>query len=81
VRPTWWTARLESVSRIARVGSDVWPVGNSAHHVSTVAGHLFLRVNDCDEGLYDNAGELEVKIVRDRTRDGLRRQTCAHRHG
>ena len=50
---------------IGRVGSDAFLVGHGTEHVAKASGQLLLRVNDCDEGLFDNAGALTVEFVPD----------------
>ena len=47
---------------VARIGSDVFIVGNGGEY-SSPAGTIFLRVNDCDDGLLDNSGELSVEFI------------------
>ena len=47
---------------IARVGSRLFAIGNHRRIVSDEGGEILLRINDCDEGLADNSGELEVRI-------------------
>ena len=47
---------------VARIGSDVFIVGNGGEYGSPAGGTIFLRVNDCDDGLLDNSGELSVEI-------------------
>ena len=48
---------------IGRVEGQVFFVGDRAHITSVKGGRLFLRINDCDDGLGDNSGVLEVRIV------------------
>jgi hypothetical protein len=48
---------------LARVDRQVFVVGNGARVTSREGGRLFLRINDCDEGLSDNAGTLEIRVV------------------
>ena len=50
-------------SLIARVEGHVFVVGNRTRFTAPQAGRLFLRINDCDDGLTDNGGVLEVRIV------------------
>ncbi len=47
---------------IGRVGDEIFPVGMGTTWKSTKSGKLELRINDGDVGLYDNDGELSVKI-------------------
>jgi hypothetical protein len=51
---------------IGRVGKEVFAIGPETTWKSTESGRLELRINDADHGLYDNDGELEVKIQIDR---------------
>lgn len=51
---------------LGKVGEDVFLIGNGGTFTATDRGPLFLRVNDCDEGLYDNAGSLKVNIYHGR---------------
>ena len=48
---------------VAQLGSDRFLVGDGATHTSQSGGPLFLRVNDCDEGLHDNGGSLSVDVA------------------
>jgi len=48
---------------IGRLGSRLLKVGNSLRFVAETAGPLYLRMNDADSGLYDNAGTLTVRIT------------------
>ena len=48
---------------IARVEGRIFVVGNRTRISSPEAGRVFLRINDCDEGLADNSGVLEVRVV------------------
>ena len=48
---------------IARVEGRIFVVGNRTRITSPEAGRVFLRINDCDEGLADNVGVLEVRLV------------------
>jgi hypothetical protein len=41
----------------------VFWVGNGGEFSSPSGGTVFLRVNDCDDGLFDNAGELSVEFI------------------
>ena len=47
---------------IGRIASDVFAIGNYKQFTSTVSGNLFLRMNDIDEGLFDNEGSLMVRV-------------------
>ena len=48
---------------VGRIGSDVFIIGNGGEYSSPVGGAIFLRVNDCDDGLLDNAGQLTVEFI------------------
>ena len=48
---------------IGRLGSQVFDVSNGGFFEDHRGGALFLRVNDCDEGLYDNGGTLTVAFA------------------
>jgi hypothetical protein len=48
---------------IARVEGHIFVVGNRTRFTAPQAGRVFLRINDCDDGLGDNGGTLEVRIV------------------
>jgi hypothetical protein len=48
---------------VARIGSDVFIVGNGGEYSSPAGGSIFLRVNDCDDGLLDNSGALIVEFI------------------
>ena len=50
-------------SLVARVGADVFAVGNGGEFSSPSGGAIFLRVNDCDDGLGDNTGQLNVEFI------------------
>lgn len=50
-------------SLVARIGSDVFIVGNGGEYSAPAGGTIFLRVNDCDDGLLDNSGELRVDFI------------------
>lgn len=56
---------LPSVPRdalIGRVGNQIFYIGNGSILEMPATGHLYLRVNDCDTGLYDNQGQLSIII-------------------
>lgn len=48
---------------IARIGGNVFPVGNGGEYSSPAGGTIYLRVNDCDDGVHDNTGELRVEFI------------------
>jgi hypothetical protein len=50
-------------SLLARVDRQVFVIGNRATVTAPEGGRLFLRINDCDEGLGDNTGALQVRVV------------------
>jgi hypothetical protein len=47
---------------VGRIGQDIFEIGNYLQFKPRQAGTLFLRMNDHDEGLYDNEGVLKVEI-------------------
>lgn len=49
---------------IGRIGEKVFVVGEGLSLTVPESGKLELRINDGDEGLDDNRGELEVQIAR-----------------
>ncbi len=60
---------LPSVPRLAligRVGEELFYIGNGGILTMPANGHLYLRFNDCDTGLYDNNGELSIIIFPER---------------
>lgn len=48
---------------IGRIGEEVFYVGNGGAFAAAESGPLYLRINDCDEGLYDNQGSLRLIIL------------------
>ncbi len=48
---------------MARVGSDIVTIGNRATFTPNREGQLELRINDCDDGLFDNSGSLRIAIA------------------
>ncbi len=48
---------------IGRVGREIFYLGNGGLFVSPANGPLQLRLNDCDEGLYDNRGSLQIVVI------------------
>jgi len=48
---------------IGRVGKQLLKVGNYLRFTTTGAGYLFLRINDANSGLGDNAGSITVVIT------------------
>jgi hypothetical protein len=49
---------------IGRVRDQLFPIGDTSTIEVKETGELQLRINDCDEGLFDNSGSLMVKISR-----------------
>ncbi len=47
---------------IGQVGNQTFFIGNGGVFSAPADGHLFLHINDCDEGLYDNSGSLKVSL-------------------
>jgi hypothetical protein len=48
---------------IARVGREMFYVGQGDSFEAPASGNLYLRVNDCDAGLYDNHGSLRILVL------------------
>lgn len=48
---------------IGRLGDQIFDVSNGGFFEDHPGGTLFLRVNDCDDGLYDNGGTLTVAFA------------------
>jgi hypothetical protein len=44
------------------VGDHLFLIGDKNRIEVQESGELQLRINDCDEGLFDNAGSLTIKI-------------------
>ena len=51
---------------IGRIGDQIFGVGKSVTLVAKQSGRLQLRINDDDDGLHDNNGELTVEIRAER---------------
>lgn len=47
---------------IGRVGDHLFLIGDKNTIEVRQGGELQLRINDCDAGLFDNAGKLTIKI-------------------
>jgi hypothetical protein len=47
---------------IGRIDDEIFFVGNGGVFTAPADGHLWLRMNDCDEGLYDNSGALQIGV-------------------
>lgn len=56
-------ARERRSALIAAVGEQMWFIGNARRITPSSPGELLLRINDCDEGLHDNKGELVVRVT------------------
>jgi hypothetical protein len=54
------TARRSAL--IGKLGGHTFFIGNGGLFSAPADGHLLLRINDCDEGLYDNSGSLKVGL-------------------
>lgn len=48
---------------IGRIGDQVFEVGSRARIVAQQDGELVLRINDGDDGLFDNNGRLTVRVA------------------
>lgn len=48
---------------IGRLGRDTFYIGNGGTFTAAESALLYLRVNDCDEGLYDNRGSLQIILL------------------
>jgi hypothetical protein len=48
---------------IGRIGRDLYPIGRSLAFRAASNHELALRMNDGDEGLHDNVGEITVRIT------------------
>lgn len=48
---------------IGMLGDEIFPVGDQMRFVAMQDGQLLLRINDGDDGLYDNAGSITVQIT------------------
>jgi hypothetical protein len=49
---------------IGKIGQDVFLIGNGGSFTANAHAPLFLRINDCDGALSDNAGSVTIKITR-----------------
>lgn len=47
---------------IGRVGDEFFPIGNGGTFTPQSNGVLYLRMNDCDDALADNAGSVVVRV-------------------
>ena len=56
--------RSALIGRIGRLDDGIFYVGNGLEITVETTGNLFLRINDCNSGLYDNSGEFQVQITR-----------------
>ena len=48
---------------IGKLGDQVFEVFNAGFFDDRPGGTLLLRVNGCDEGLYDNGGTLSIAFA------------------
>ena len=48
---------------LARVADEVITIGNGLTFLPRRDGEPELRINDCDEGLYDNGGALKIRVA------------------
>jgi hypothetical protein len=48
---------------VARIAGEIFLVGNGGEFSSPAGGPIFLRVNDCDDGVVDNTGQLSVEFI------------------
>ena len=58
------TRRSSLIGRIGRLDNDIFSVGNGVEITVETTGNLFLRINDCNSGLYDNSGQFQVQVTR-----------------
>ena len=59
---------------IAQIGTSIVFIGNAQRVTAPSAGTLRLRINDCDEGLFDNSGTLIIRVAPEHS-FGLSKQT------
>ncbi len=57
--------RSSLIARIGHIDENIFYVGNGVQTVTDIDGHLFLRVNDCNSGLFDNDGAFQVQITKE----------------
>jgi hypothetical protein len=55
-------------SLLARLAGETFHVGNGGHYTAAAPGSLFLRLNECDDGLSDNRGSLTIEFTYAETR-------------
>jgi hypothetical protein len=48
---------------VGRIGGRTFAVGEGTSLVAPAGGQVELRINDADEGLYDNDGALTVRVT------------------
>jgi hypothetical protein len=48
---------------LGRIGGNIFIVGNGGEYSAPEGGTIFLRVNDCDDGLLDNTGQLTMEFI------------------
>ena len=56
--------RSALIGRVGRLDDGIFYVGNGVEITVETTGNLFLRINDCNSGLYDNSGEFQVQVTR-----------------
>jgi hypothetical protein len=49
---------------IGKIGQDIFVVGHGGSFTASANAPLFLRINDCDGSLADNAGLVKIRITR-----------------
>jgi hypothetical protein len=48
---------------IGQIGRETFFIGNRAEITPETSGVLHLRINDCDDGLNDNSGTLQIQVA------------------
>jgi hypothetical protein len=56
--------RSALIGRVGRLDDGIFYVGNGLELTAKTTGNLFLRINDCNSGLYDNSGAFQVLVTR-----------------
>ncbi len=56
--------RSALIGRVGRLDDAIFYVGNGVEITVETTGNLFLRINDCNSGLFDNSGEFQVLVTR-----------------
>jgi hypothetical protein len=49
---------------IGKIGQEVFLIGHGGSFIASASTLLFLRINDCDGSLADNAGSVHIRITR-----------------